>query len=64
MTTNEKDRLIWDMILSSSTRLTDEQMKEIEQEAPWFKFTDDGIEYSRGMIELLKYEFRALNDYF
>ena len=50
MSDDEKIRY---MLRSSATVLTDEQMAEIEQDAPWIKIHDDGIEYSRGMVELL-----------
>ena len=50
----EQDVIIRDMLLSTAKKFTPEEMAEIEQDAPWIEITDDGIKYSRGMVELLR----------
>lgn len=54
MTLEEEDAYIRDMLLSTATQFTDEQMDEIKSEAIWFEFTDDGLKVSKGMVEFFK----------
>lgn len=51
----QEDQLLRDLICSSSICLTEEDMKDLQQEAPWLRLTEDGIEFSRGMVELMRY---------
>ena len=61
-TQEDQDLMIRDLIMATSTHITPEQMREIEQDAPWIRLTDDGIEYSRGMVELLQSIFNREKD--
>ena len=54
---DDEDILIRDLMFSSQTIFTAEQMRELEQDAPWIKLTDDGYECSRGMVELIHFMF-------
>lgn len=54
---HEEDILVRDLLISSSIHMTEEQMKELEQDAPWMEITEDGIIYSKGMAELIRYTF-------
>lgn len=53
LVTEAEDKIIRDMMASAAKKFTEEELAEIEQDAPWIEITDEGIKYSRAMVELL-----------
>lgn len=58
----EEDLLVRDMMLSSSIHFTEEQMKEIREDAPFIEMTDDGVRLSKGMKELLTDKIKSYTE--
>lgn len=55
MNRQEEDDLIRKLIYDTQVNFTDEQWKQIEDEAPWCQITEDGIKYSKGWREMFSY---------
>ncbi len=49
-----EDLILRDFLENSSCKFTPEEWEKIIEESPWIKMKEDGMEMSKGMIELLQ----------